>query len=166
MGFAVGKWTKNTCRKMMEQLFERTELPFPENKIEIFTDGNRDYGNLLSEYYANTCIDYGQLVKIRENGKLVRKEKRAIYGTPDPKDIETTNIENFNGILRERNGRLVRKTKCFSKKKSRLEAHLHLFQCYWDFMNEFKRNTSPAMMEGLTSHLWTWQDFLMYHFAV
>ena len=89
-----------------------------------------------------------------------------IYGTPDPKDIETTNIENFNGILRERNGRLVRKTKCFSEKKSRLEAHLHLFQFYWDFMNEFKRNTSPAMMEGLTNHLWTWQDFLMYHFAV
>jgi len=151
---------------MMEQLFERTELPFPENRIEIFTDGNRDYANLLSEYYAETCINYGQLVKIRENGRLVRKEKRAIYGTPDPKDIETTNIENFNGILRERNGRLVRKTKCFSKKKSRLEAHLHLFQFYWDFMNNFRRNSSPAMLEGLTDHLWTWHDFLLYHFAV
>jgi hypothetical protein len=32
------------------------------------------------------------------------------YGSPDPSDIETTDIENFNGILRERIGRLVRKT--------------------------------------------------------
>jgi len=29
------------------------------------------------------------------------------YGSPDPGDIETTDIENFNGILRERIGRLV-----------------------------------------------------------
>jgi len=26
----------------MEDLFDRTELPFPDNKIEIFTDGNDD----------------------------------------------------------------------------------------------------------------------------
>ena len=32
------------------------------------------------------------------------------YGSPDPGDIETTDIENFNGTLRERIGRLVRKT--------------------------------------------------------
>ncbi|CAD6490306.1 MAG: hypothetical protein KFBDDELM_00187 [Candidatus Argoarchaeum ethanivorans] len=32
---------------MIEKLFERTELPFPDDK---------------------TCIDYGQLIKIREGG--------------------------------------------------------------------------------------------------
>jgi len=58
-------------------------------------------------------IDYGQLVKIRENGRVVRKEKRIICGNPDSGDIETTDVENYNGILRERIGRLVRKTKCF-----------------------------------------------------
>ena len=62
--------------------------------------------------------EYGQLVKIRENGRVVRKEKRIIYGNPDLGDIETTNVENYNGILRERIGRLVRKTKCFSKRKA------------------------------------------------
>jgi IS1 family transposase len=33
-------------------------------------------------------------------------------------DVETTDVENFNGILRERLGRLVRRTKCFAKVKA------------------------------------------------
>lgn len=99
----------------MEKLYERTELPFPDNKIDIFTDGNSDYEHVLSELYAETCMNYGQLIKIREGGRVVDKKKRIIYGNPEPSDIETTDIENFNGICRERCGRLVRKTKCFSK---------------------------------------------------
>nr|QNO57742.1 hypothetical protein GBAFDLPJ_00036 [Methanosarcinales archaeon ANME-1 ERB7] len=144
---------------MIEKLSERTEQPSMQTKIEVFTDGNDDYTYVLPDYYADTCINYGQLVKIRENGRVVRKEKRAIYGTPDPSDIETTDIENYNGILRERIGRLVRKTKCFSKRRWRLKCSLQVFQFYWNFMNEFKRRTSPAMLEGLADHLWTWHDF-------
>ena len=151
---------------MIEQVFERTQLPLPDNKIEIFTDGNNDYKHILPEYYADTCIDYGQLIKIREKGRVVDKEKRIIYGNPDPKDIETTDVENSNGILRGRTGRLVRKTKCFSKTKQRFESALHLFQFYWNFINNFKRRTTPAMLEGLTDHPWTWTDFLIHHYAV
>ena len=68
---------------MIAKLYERTELPFPDNKIEIFTDGNDDYTYVLKEYYADTCINYGQLIKIREKGRVVDKEKRVIYGNPD-----------------------------------------------------------------------------------
>ena len=82
---------------MLEKVYERVELPFPDNKIEIFTDGN---------------------------------------------------------------------TKCFSKKMRRLKAHLHIFQFYWNFINEFKSGYSPAMIEGLTDHIWNWKQFLMFHFAV
>ena len=48
-----------------------------------------------------TCVDYGQLIKIKENGKVIRKERRIIFGSPSLEDINTTNIENFNGILRK-----------------------------------------------------------------
>lgn len=150
----------------MEKMYERVQLPLPDDKIEIFTDGNSDYEQVLSELYAETCMNYGQLVKIKENGKLVDKEKRIVYGDLDPEDIETTDIENFNGICRERGGRLVRKTKCFSKKNHRLECAIHLLQFYWDFINEFKRDTSPAMLEGLTDHVWSWHEFFMYNNAV
>lgn len=87
------------------------------------------------------------------------REKRVIYGSPDLGDIETTDVENFNGILRERLGRLVRKTKSFSKARQKLKCALELFQFYWNFINEFKRGTSPAMLEGLTDYTWSWHEF-------
>ena len=75
VSFAVGKRTQETCRRIMKQMYERVELPFPDNKIEIFTDGNSDYEYILPELYAETCMNYGQLIKIREGGKVVDKEK-------------------------------------------------------------------------------------------
>lgn len=151
---------------MVEKLHRRTELPSPDRKMDFFTDGNDEYTYVLAKYYEDTCINYGQLIKIREKGRVIGKEKRIIYGSPSLADIETTDIENFNSILRERCGRLVRKTKCFSKYKRRLCCSLHVFQFYWNFINEFERKTSPAMLEGVTDHLWNWHDFLMFHYAV
>jgi len=162
----VGKWTQETCKEMIEKLFSRAELPFPNNKIQIFSDGNDDYVFTLPEYYADTCIDYGQIVKIREKGRVVDKIKRIIFGNPEPEDIETTNIENFNGILRERVGRLVRKTKCFSKKKSRLRNATELMQFHWNFMDTIHDGFTPAMIESLSDGIWSWDDFLLFHYAV
>ena len=45
-------------------------------------------------------------------------------------------------------------------------ALFELFQFYWNFINEFRRGISPAMLEGLTDHPWNWHEFLMYHYAV
>ena len=111
-------------------------------------------------------MNYGQLVKIREKGKLVRKEKRIIYGNPKLEDIETTDIENSNDILRERIGRLVRKTKCISKKKSKLINAMDLFQFYWNFINNFQRKCSPAMLEGIADHMWTWHEFFYFQIGI
>ena len=116
--------------------FRRRARPFREERIEVFTDGNDDYTYVLKSFFPMVNINYGQLVKIRDtHGKLLRKERRIIYGDPDEDDIDTVNVENFNGILRERVGRLVRKTKCFSKKKTRLICAVTLFQFYWNFMS-------------------------------
>jgi hypothetical protein len=96
VAFSVGKWTQETCERMIEKLSKRTEHPFPHTKIEIFSDGNDDYTYVLPDYFADTCINYAQLVKIRENEKVIGKEKRTIYGNPDPGDIKTTDIENLD----------------------------------------------------------------------
>jgi hypothetical protein len=151
---------------MIERFFERVNLPFPDSKIQFFSDGNDDYKYVLPNYYADTCIDYGQLVKIREKGRVVDKIKRTISGNPDLDDIETTNVENFNGILRERVGRLVRKSKCYSKKRSRLSNAVELFQFYWNFMHKLKGKMTPGMIENLSDYVWSWDDFLLFHCAV
>lgn len=39
---------------------------------------------------AETCVDYGQVIKIREGGKIVDKIKKVIYGTPNINEIETS----------------------------------------------------------------------------
>ena len=99
MAFSVGKWTQKTCERMVEKLFDRTELPFPDNKIEIFTDGNYDYTHVLPDYYVGTCVNYGQLIKIRE------KESADWYERPgvSQKKDEDWNVQlscfNSTGIL-------------------------------------------------------------------
>jgi hypothetical protein len=128
---------------MFVKIFERVQLPFPENKIQIFSDGNNDYTYVIPDYYVDTCIDYWQLVKIRSKGKVIDKIKRPIYGNPNLMEIETTNIENFNGIMRGRIGRLVRKSKCYSKKKSRLEPAIEVFPVLLEFHAYPKKQKEP-----------------------
>ena len=151
---------------MIEKLFHRVQLPLPGNKIQIFSDGNDDYTYVLPAYYPETCMDYGQLIKIREGGKVIDKIHKIVYGSPTVDDIETTDVENFNGILRERVGRLVRKTKCYSKQKNTLINAIEVLQFHWDFMDPLPSGETPAMIESLSDHLWSWDDFLLYHFAV
>jgi len=93
-------------------------------------------------------------VKIRDGGKVIGKIKRDVFGNPANDDIETTNIENFCGILRERVGRLVRKTKCYSKKLLRLRNATEILRFYWNFMDRLPKNGTPAMIENLTNHPW------------
>ncbi len=130
------------------------------NRLKIFSDGNDDYVFVLPEFFRKDCINYGQLVKIREKGRVVDKIHKVVYGELSLDEIETTNVENFNGILRERISRIVRKTKCFGKRVSRLENALYLFQFYWNFMHPLHGNLTPAIQEGQATKIWTWGNLL------
>ena len=166
LAYSLGSRTRDVCRDMVESVFIRTKLPTTDNKIEIYSDGNDDYTAVLGEYYSENCLIYGQVIKIREGGKVVEKIKKPIYGNPDTKQIETTDVENYNSILRERLGRLVRKTKCISKKKSALNYALGFFQFHWNWMDPLPCKKTPSMIENLSDHIWSWNEFLFYRFAV
>jgi hypothetical protein len=160
LAFAIGKWTGETCSEMLGEFKRRIRKPGAGEKIEVFTDGNDDYTYAFPCFFKVKQLNYGQLVKVRDcNGKLVRKEIRVVYGEPEKGEVETVNVENFNSILRERVGRLVRKTKCISKKKTRLGCALNVFQFYWDFISEIRRGITPAMMENCSTNVWTWHEF-------
>ena len=160
LAFAVGKWTGQTCSEMISDFTKSLRNPKRGEKVEVFTDGNDDYTYAFPSFFKVNQLNYAQLVKIRDaNGRLIRKEIRVVYGNPDRDYVETINVENFNSILRERVGRLVRKTKCFSKKKRRLCCALSFFQFYWDFISEIRRGVTPAMMEKCSTHIWTWREF-------
>ncbi len=128
IAYEVGKQGLGTCKNLFEKVFSRLQLPFPDARIQIFSDGNDDYKTTIPEYCAETCVDYGQIIKIRESGKVVDKIKKIVFGSPIIDEIETTDIENMNSICRERMGRLVRETKCYSKKKPKLVNAIELSQ--------------------------------------
>ena len=145
---------------MFDKFVKRVEPPTFTDRLKIFSDGNDDYTFVMPEFFKRDCINYGQLIKIREKGRVVDKIHKVIYGNPPLDEIETTNVENYNGILRERLSRLVRKTKCFGKRKSRLENALNLFQFHWNFMHQLKKKLTPAIMECQAAKVWTWGNFL------
>lgn len=151
---------------MLNQFANRIALPTFSHRLEIRSDGNDDYVFVLPEFFRTDTINYGQLIKIRKSGRVVDKIRRIVYGTPERDDIETTNVENFNGILRERIGRIVRKTKCYAKNKTRLSNAIGLFQFYWNFMHELHENLTPAKMERVSHKTWTWGNLLHYKIKV
>jgi hypothetical protein len=106
------------------------------------------------------------MVKIRKKRRVVGKEIRVMIGDVDPKQVETFNVENFNSILRGRVGRLVRKTNTFSKIPEMLQYAVALFQFYWNFMDPLPCKQTPAMIEELTTEIWTWEQFISYYHAV
>ncbi|MDR2203951.1 MAG: hypothetical protein LBE76_06615, partial [Nitrososphaerota archaeon] len=85
-------------------------MPSFQCPLEVFTDGNDDYVYVLPQCFVLGLIDYGQLIKIREHGRVVGREKIVVYGEPSLGDIEAIGVEIFNGVLCERLGRLVRKS--------------------------------------------------------
>ena len=160
--FALGKRTKNTCRLLFNRFENYIKKPSEKNKLLIYSDGNFDYTAVLPEYFNTNILDYGQIVKIKEKGIVVRKEKRIIFGEPKIKDIETGNVECLNTILRNRLSRLVRKTQCHAKNKYKLQDAVELFKFYWNFMKTIDGKVSPAMIENVSHKIWTWGNFLHY----
>lgn len=159
--FALGKRNEKTCRSLFNKFEDQIRKPTLENKLEIYTDGNFTYEKLLPEYFHEECLIYGQIIKIKESGILIRKEKRIVYGSPHPDMIDTTNVECLNTQLRNRLSRLVRKTQCHSKNKYRLNDAIELFKFYWNFMHCCNgKNVTPAMEEGIATKIWTWGNFL------
>jgi hypothetical protein len=118
-----------------------------------------------------------QVVKQRENGRVVGTQTRVIYGnkllTPALLGEHTAYVERTNLTTRHMNGRLVRKTLGFSKKRDMLEA-----ACIWeDVVYNFARHVktlrlevnqdgrrwryrSPAMAAGITDHIWSVLELL------
>jgi len=120
---------------------------------------------------------YLQVVKQREEGRVVGIQARVIYGD----DVEvraqlgenTAYVERTHLTSRHMNGRLVRKTLGFSK-----EREMFCAACAWeDLVYNLARHVktlrvevndglrrwryrSPMMAAGLTNHIWTIQELL------
>ena len=115
-----------------------------------------------------------QAVKRRQGGRLVRVEVRPRFGQV-PQCPYTVCVERLNGVLRDRLGCLTRKTHAFAKQVPSWDAAVTLCLFEHNWMRPLRalrevapdpstgrryRQRSPAMVLGLSHHLWSWTEFL------
>ena len=160
--FAVGKLDSATCEIFLERLKDCFVRQSSEEIAEFYSDTAQNrYTKLLAQLFIKKHLRYGQLMKFYSGtGRLTMKIRKTIFGKVPLERIDTTNVENFHGILREHIGRLVRKTKCHFKLKTRLESALQFYRFYWNFMWKIYGKSTPAVMEGLVENTLNWDNFL------
>ena len=121
---------------------------------------------------------YLQVVKQRENGRVIGTELRVIYG--DEEDVlellgkSTSYIERSHLTSRHFNSRLTRKTLAFSKVIAMHKAAATLEDVYYNFVRPHKslrlevnhpdrrwQTRTPAMVSDLTDHIWTVKELFL-----
>lgn len=115
---------------------------------------------------------YVQMVKQRENRRVIGTELRVIYG--DEEEVlallgkSTSYIERSNLTSRHFNSRLTRKTLAFSKTIAMHQSAATLEDSYYNLVRPHKSlrqevnapdrrwlPRTPAMASALTDHIWT-----------
>ena len=121
---------------------------------------------------------YLQVVKKRQNGRVIGTELRVIYGDEE-KVLEllgqsTAYIERTHLTMRHFNGRLTRKTLAFSKDLDMYKASAAWEDLIYNFARPVKTlrvevfddphrrwlPRTPAMAATLTDHIWTVKELL------
>jgi hypothetical protein len=121
---------------------------------------------------------YLQVVKQRENGRVVGISLRVIFGDKDEVlellGKSTAYIERTHLTMRLFNSRLTRKTLGFSKKLEMYRASAAWEDLVYNFARPVKtlrakarddpkrrwQPRTPAMAAGLTDHIWTGKELL------
>ena len=187
----VGDRTLESCRKFLTQLSTRIE------NIPMFTsDELVHYETVLGEIYSSEIpvertgkrgrpkkperiidpqLDYAVVHKTREKGKVVKVERRIVYGEENRIDekiaispgnkINTSYIERVNGTLRQTDSHLRRKSQTFAKEMPHLEARLSVVILMYNCIrphNTLSKNPdktttprTPALAAKLIEKNWT-----------
>ena len=163
--YLVGKRDLPTATRFMGDLAGRLS-----NKVQLSSDALSAYIQ-ATELAFGANVDYGQIVKIYEAEPVnpgryspphvIKAERNAISGQPDPRYISTSHIERQNLTIRMSMRRFTRLTNAFSKKIENLRAAVSLHFAHYNFVRIHNSlRITPAMAAGVTNHIWTIEDLL------
>jgi IS1 family transposase len=129
-------------------------------------------------------LKYATVHKTRRKGRVIRIDLRVIFGSQAEveaaletsavsKVINTAFVERHNGTDRNRNARKVRKSYCFSKDWDAHNAMTYFTMYNYNFCwpvrtlrvsdrNDGWLSRTPAMVAGLTDHIWSLSEWLSY----
>ena len=140
----------------------------------IVTDGFDFYEKVVRRVFGPACL-YGQVLKTRRNDRIVKVERRALVGaawrfeealnnSEDSSTLNTSFIERLNLTIRQSSAYLSRRTLSHARSTEKLEEHLELVRCYYNFIRphgalKFGRETrTPAMQAGLATRRLTFRE--------
>lgn len=118
----------------------------------------------------------GVVKKVRDaTGRLVRVKRRRLFGRLKDirraigelalgHDINTAHIERMNGTMRTQQTRLARRTRNVSRADAWLSWALSLWRDWYHFVRPHGslRRRTPAMLMGLTDHVWSVLEYVRY----
>jgi IS1 family transposase len=139
-------------------------------RFQISTDGWGGYTNNIPFVFRNDA-DFGQLIKTYASQQeqtryspamIIRAEKRAVFGSPDPDNICTSHIERLNLTLRMNLRRFTRLTNAHSKSWKHHEAMQNILFAWYNFsrVHASLDKKTPAMESGLTDAVWSIERLL------
>jgi transposase-like protein/IS1 family transposase len=139
----------------------------------ITTDGFKFYQRVIGRVFGPACL-YGQVIKTRRNDRIVKVERRVVIGagrleqvlrnSEDSAQLNTSFVERLNLTMRQSSAYLGRRTICQARWKERLEDHIELFRCYYNFIRPHRalkfgsEVRTPAMQAGLTKRQLTLRE--------
>ena len=150
----------------------------------ITTDSLEAYVEKIKVYFKRSM--YAQVVKEWKGGRIARVHKKVISSHSMEQVVEfisglknvgkavnTSYVERFNLTLRSCLCSLIRRTLAAAKIKEELEWQMFIFQVFYNFVRPHmnltigngkgKQKRTPAIAAGLTDHIWSWEEVLLYH---
>ena len=167
----VGKRSYQNTLSVFRNLSSRMNL---EQIPLVVTDGFRFYEKVVRRVFGPACL-YGRVIKTRRNDSIVKVERRAVLGdrwrleqalqdSEDSAKLNTSFVERLNLTIRQGSAYLSRRTICHARWKQRLEDHLELLRCHYNFVRlhralKFGREVrTPARQAGLTKRALTLRE--------
>ena len=158
-------------------------MSFP-GSLNLFTDGERRYGNLLFEICHHLLhsggpgrpkkrLPKGVRVRLKNKGAQKRPgRKRPKYQAPVPEHPETdhevpeqnihaNHVEAFNASLRRRNAAFRRRTNTYAKSRKNLQRTLDVYWLVHNFVRvHFTTQMVPAVSLGILPVGISWSQLL------
>jgi IS1 family transposase len=167
----VGKRSYRNTLTLFRDVCARTH---GNNVPLIATDGFKFYRQVVQRLFGTACL-YGQVIKKRRNDRVVRVQRKARLGaawrwnevwrnSEDSRQLNTSYIERLNLTIRQGSAYLCRRSLCYARRSRRLEDHLELLRCHYNFLRphlalKFGRQVrTPAVQAGLTKKRLTFRD--------
>jgi hypothetical protein len=139
----------------------------------ITTDGFGFYEKVVGRVFGPACV-YGQVIKTRRNDRVVKVERRVAIGagrlqqalqeSEDSVKLNTSFVERLNLTIRQGSSYLGRRTISQARWRKRLEDHLELLRCHYNFVRLHRalkfgqKVRTPAQQAGLTNRALTLRE--------